>query len=449
MEVAVAAGVAMESARSGFDIGMPIYAAQVLEEPMSTDFYSSLHTGQACSMLLISLGMISVDSVSLAPISFIIIAFSYGVLALFLPSYFLFMVMIYVMGLGIAMASVSSTVILQVYGDGNRAARSHIHAAYRIAGILTRIFLPVIVGMKLNTQVVEEREEGGNMGRHPHHTKLLGLLASFLATFALAVRLHAYCLLSRASSDGTSEQMTHHESEGIKESSLCASILNRSRSSADSVSWVKIWKYCAVVSLPNAAGGIVRSVFGVQLLAKTFPHTASATFFTNTHAIAQCAAVLTVMLLSKLMASGKYSWWRVLFVQAAIMVVSSYAMAFSSYAAVINSILFTLFRAAEESAKLSNSMLLSRLCEQPISAPNKSDPKVVRQPTRVKLLAKAVALQKIIGSVYKIASSILSSFVLKAFGVQTTLLMGATICAIGTALIAIISPGSKYKVKSE
>ena len=79
--------------------------------------------------------------------------------------------------------------------------------------------------------------------------------------------------------------------------------------------------------------------------------------------------------------------------------------------------------------------------------------------SKAALLAKAVALQKMMGSVLKICASLLCSASVRMAGVDATLLFGSGICALGTLWIFKIMPavhanthinmGEPDKTKSE
>ena len=133
--------------------------------------------------------------------------------------------------------------------------------------------------------------------------------------------------------------------------------------------------------------------------------------------------------------------------QSGMMVLTSSAMGIITTSSVAVSMLFVLFRAAEESAKLSNTMLLGGLCEElqyrvGSEVDRGTENNVAKNAA---LLTKAVALQKIIGSVLKIGSSLLCSASVRAVGVNTTLLVGSGVCALGMAWIAKIMPPAAVK----
>ena len=125
-------GVALEASRSGFDVGVPVYARDVRRDRASTEFYAALHVGQGAAMLLLWLGCSGLVS---APMAFALLASAYASLAM-LPagtSMATFLGAVFVLGLGTSLASVSTTVVLQLRGrgrgsEGRNSSRSHLHA---------------------------------------------------------------------------------------------------------------------------------------------------------------------------------------------------------------------------------------------------------------------------------------------------------------------------------
>ena len=451
LEVAVGAGVALEASRSGFDVGMPVYARDVLGPGASTEFYAALHVGQGAAMLLLSGG--GLGGLVSAPLAFGALAAAYATLAL-LPSSLLLLSSstpvlgaVAVLGFGTALASVSTTVLLQLRGGrggpGRTAARSHLHAAYRVAGILTRIVLPVLIGMSLEARPKagggDEAAAAAGGDAAFRHVRFFGALAAFLAVFAAVAQAYA-CWFGPKVGATTSDRIA--EPDNAKSTSSSASSAS---STAGHLKWRRIWAYCIAVSLPNTAGGIVRSLLGVRLLEGRASE--STTFFSNTHAVAQCGAMLAVICVSAGVVAGprNRTWWRVLLLQAGTMVLTSCAMGMITSSSVAVSVLFVVFRAAEESAKLSNTMLLGGLCENLQHPAGSEDErgtadKIGSVGKKAALLAKAVALQKTIGSVLKICSSLLCSISVRTMGVNATLLMGSGVCALGAAWIAKIMP---------
>ena len=143
------------------------------------------------------------------------------------------------------------------------------------------------------------------------------------------------------------------------------------------------------------------------------------------------------------------------------MVWTSCAMGLLASSSFDLSVLYVVFRAAEESAKLSNTVLLGGLCEELYSnSGSDGEPKMeTAMASKAALLAKAVALQKMMGSVLKICASLLCSASVRMAGVDATLLFGSGICALGTLWIFKIMPavhanthinmGEPDKTKSE
>ena len=123
------------------------------------------------------------------------------------------------------------------------------------------------------------------------------------------------------------------------------------------------------------------------------------------------------------------------------MVLVSCAMGLVVSSSFAVSMLYVVFRAAEESAKLSNTVLLSGLCEEfDASVESKDRPGIV---SKAVLLAKAVALQKMTGSVLKVCTSLLQHRGPDGWGQQRA--MGSAVCAVGTLWIFKIMPAIHNK----
>ena len=146
---------------------------------------------------------------------------------------------------------------------------------------------------------IQGHETGGAVSvddvglRHP---MLFGGLAAFLASFSVFLQVRA-CWFS----PGVCKVAGAGASDG-------------SKSVEAGAQWRYIWEYCGAVSLPNTAGGIVRSLLGVRLL--EVRSSESTAFFSNTHAVAQRVAMLAVMCVSGRIADSNRNWWRLLLVQA-------------------------------------------------------------------------------------------------------------------------------------
>ena len=294
-------------------------------------------------------------------------------------------------GLATSWASVSTSVVIQMSAR-TVADRASMTAVNRISGIGARILLPLAI-----SSAGEER-----------------LLSRVIVPVACALAGAAAYLWH------TSPSATTRES-GKKTSARTATKTTED----DQHDWTRLTLYCLFASLPNTAGGLLRSLLGPHLMQSLG---ASAEFFSGQHAAAQASAVLSVALVSRVLGGGGGAGrvWGVIFAQACTMSVCATVIG-CVHSSLFSAVAYILFRAVEESAKVSNTLLLAHLCAPTMLNTPVDDNKRCRAAQ----LARGIALQKLIGSALKISASLMYATLVGRVGLATAVWLTGSICGVG------------------
>ena len=401
-------GLTIEASRSVFDVAFPLYAVQVLHS-RSTLFFSAMHIGAGLGMVAFAQKNIALRVESLLSLPYFILGTCYYLLGISTPSFRFFLLIAGFIGLATSVAGVSSSVQIQILSQ-NKAERSYLNAVYRVMGIIARIVSPLIIAKVLESGAgAEILEEDMVESRHTTLFSTLGVSLCFLAA--------AFFLLTSGSPQhgGSSEQYQSGSQKQLP--------------AADAQEWSQICMYCACVSLPNMAGGLLRSLLAPFLMHKL---AASPNFFSTTHSIAQCTSVFFIIVSSRLLQhGGRSSLLRSLATQSFVMAIAAFALG-SCTSSLTAAATFVLLRSLEESCKLPNSLMLHELCTRA------DKPSTPIQSTNRALLVRAIALQKAMGAVLKVCVSLLSAATLTYLGVAATIYIAAGICMSGSASLAWI-----------
>ena len=396
-------GLAIEASRSVFDVAFPLFAAQVLYS-RTTLFFSALHIGSGLAMIALSQKTVAVWIENLLSASFFILGMSYVFLGLCPPSFAFFLLTAGIIGLATSVASIASSVRIQTLSR-DKPERSLLNAAYRVMGIITRIVSPLLIGNVLD--ITEKSQEQLVRSRY---TALLLTLGIGLCSMAAIL----YISVSASPQDRGKRDVDQQGSQ-------------KQLSNSNSANWPQIIMYCFSASLPNMAGGLIRSLLAAFLIDKL---NASVNFFSTTHAAAQLASVFFTIIASRVLRhGGRSSLLRSLVTQSFAMTVAAFALG-SCTSSVSAASTFVLMRAIEESCKLPNSLMLHELC---ICSGNSS---TGTSSTNSALLVRAIALQKGIGAALKVCVSLLSAMSMHHLGVEMTIYFAAFICLVGSASLA-------------
>lgn len=398
-------GLIIEASRSVFDVAFPLFALQVLDS-RSNIFFSALHIGSGVAMLALSQNKIAVWVESLLYPSFFALGMTYLTLGLSPPSFPVFLLVAGVIGLVTSVASISSSVRIQILSR-DKPERSHLNALYRVVGIIARIASPLCIGKILDSSNRTARPE--EHVAQSRHTLLLSAVGAGLCLMAITL-----CLFPNVSSK--------HEDGHVKRKG----VRGTHQSGDASEQWFQICAYCLCVSLPNMAGGLIRSLLAPFLIHKLG---AGPIFYSTTHSVAQVSSAFFIIIASRVLQnSGRSSLLRYLIVQSFAMAICAFAVG-SCTSPVSAAATFCLMRSLEQSCNLPNSLMLHELCTQESRSPTAADKS---------LLVHAIALQKGIGSVLKVTVSLLSAASLAHLGVATTIHIAAGICMVGSASLAWI-----------
>lgn len=396
-------GLAIEASRSVFDVAFPLFAVQILNN-RSTLFFAALHIGAGIAMIALSHKKVAIWIENLLFASFFILGICYVFLGLCPPSLAFFLLTAGIIGLVTSVASISSSVRIQTLSR-NKPERSLLNAVYRVMGIITRIVSPLLIGNVLD--ITEKSQEQLVQSRYTALLLTLGIgLCSIAAILFISVSTSPH---DRGKRD--------EDQQGSQ----------RQLADSDSTNWSHIIIYCFSASLPNMAGGLIRSLLAQFLIDNL---NASVNFFSTTHAAAQFASVFFTIIASRVLRHGGLSsLLRSLATQSFGMTVAAFALG-SCTSPVSAASTFVLMRAIEESCKLPNSLILHELC---ICSGN---PSTDTSSTRSARLVRAIALQKGIGAALKVCVSLLSAMSIHHLGVQMTIYFAACICLCGSASLA-------------
>ena len=394
-------GLALEASRSVFDVAFPLFAVQVLHS-RSTLFFAAMHVGSGLGMIAVSEKKVSAWIENLLSASFFVMGASHLFLGLSPPSFTFFLLIAGAIGLATSVASISSSVRIQTLSR-DKPERSYLNAVYRVMGIITRIVTPLLIGNALD--ITENSEQQLVQSRHTVLLLTLGVVLCVMAAILFNfVRASPH---ERGNSD-------EDQRGGQKQ-----------LSGADSANWHQIIAYCFSASLPNMAGGLIRSLL-LQFLTDKLK--AGPNFFSATHAAAQFTSVFFTIITSRVLRHGGRSFLlRTLAIQSFAMTVAAFALG-SCTSSASAAVTFVLMRAIEESCKLPNSLLLHELCS--------GHPSTATPSTNKALLVRAIALQKGIGAALKVCVSLLSAVSMHHLGVEVTIYFAACICLGGSASLA-------------
>lgn len=375
MSLPIVAGISLEATRVVTDIFFPQYlntTQSKFNSPTQWIGYHSLGAFMATTLL----SQLSFHPLMLAPLSFLSIGIFYAALSISSPqSITVFFILVTCIGAATTTASVSSSALVKNVKEGRN---------YRLAGIASKLAVPLLI-VVVNNKV------------------------SFLFLTIAATMVCTACIFIW-SSGSVVESVTI----------LSTATTTSSNATISRQHWVRIILYCIIVSFPNIAGGLIRSLLHTKFHDTAIESVAFA--HTSSQVLSFGFIFCTTFILDK-----PKSAWITVTIQAFVMSIAAFVILISnskSTTAIIA--IFTLFRSVEESAKLPNSMIL--LMEATKYCTNKA--------TASTAAVRFVATQKLIGSILKILFSAVSSHVIFLHGTSAGLAIATLICLIGAVGLA-------------
>ena len=349
-------GISLETSRIVADVIFPRF----LSSSKSTMYMVALNFGAfVCTLALTQ----NINKIT-APVSFLALAVAFSCLSV-APgnSTNIFMLLVVLVGLGTAGASVASSSLLQTIAGADRIKRTRLNATYRLSGVFSKIVLPVTIVM------------------FSEHSSLFICVALLMTVTACVLQWLQWNVATKT--------------EQTEQSTLTSSPSSK-KSSSQHISWLlwgKVVLYCLVASLSNAGSGLVRALLHTRISNKKTLALA--------HSSSQIISVGTLMLTTLLLEqwNSRAAAWIILSLQASIMAVASFMIivstdnAFAAFA-------FVIFRSVEESAKLPNTQVLQQFASL---ASGKTFPR------QFVIFGQFVATQKIVGSMLKMSFSMLST----------------------------------------